>query len=78
MFTCYCSGGICVRTTRPMSDGGLPVVPVQFLGPVKMPIVLSVPVGDGPKARNVYGIFATCCLRTAGLPVPSTGCAAVQ
>ncbi len=52
MFTCYCKGGVCLQTMRPMSDGGLAVVPAQFLGPVKVPIVLSAPVGDGPTARN--------------------------
>lgn len=54
MFNCYCHTGTCLLTVNPLFGGGTTLPAALFAGPVKGPLVLSAPIGDGPKARNVY------------------------
>lgn len=54
MFNCYGHGGTCLLTARPLA-GGIAMPPGVL---VKVPLVLSAPIGDGPKARNVYAEVA--------------------
>ena len=51
MFNCYGHGGVCQLKSRPMS-GGAALPPGLLPLPVKVPLVLSAPIGAGPKARN--------------------------
>ena len=53
MFSCYGHGGTCQLKTSPMS-GGTALPPGLLPLPVKVPLVLSAPIGAGPKARNRY------------------------
>ena len=54
MFICQTNGGVCFQTTNPLDAGGLPVVPQQFQPPLSLPVVISLPVGAGYKAKNVF------------------------
>jgi hypothetical protein len=58
VFTCQCRGGVCFENNRPMSDGTVLVNPREPHGELKLPIVLSAPVGEGFKAVNRYADVA--------------------
>ena len=60
MFNCYCHGGTCSLTPFPLGAGStrLPQGLAAAL-PFQGPLVLTAPIGDGPKARNVYADVAS-------------------